>query len=556
MKTTHHQQTLISGISLIEDPLLNKSTAFSKKERIQYHLTGLLPSKVETLEEQLLRTKLSFNQEVSNLRKHIFLRALQDRNEILFYRFLLENIQETMPIIYTPTVGLACQQFSKIYRKPRGIYLSYPEKEHIESILQNIKKTRDIKVIVITDGERILGLGDQGVGGLGIPIGKLSLYTLCGGIHPSQTLPIVIDVGTNNPDLLQDPTYFGWQHHRLEGKDYFEFVDICVQSIKKVFPHVLLQFEDFAQPNAHALLDIYQDQLCCFNDDIQGTASVAAATVLSAIYKAQSSLESQKICIFGAGSAGCGIAELLAQIMINQGIEKTKAYQQFYMIDRDGLLHDRMNNLKEFQKPFAQPFSKIKSLIPEGTLFSLDDVIKFIQPQILVGVSGQKDQFTEHMIRTMGSYCEHPIVLPLSNPNDKCEANPQDLLEWTKGRALIASGSPFPDTQYQGKFVEIAQCNNSYIFPAMGLAIIAGNIQRVHPSMFMTAALELAAIANQNSTLNSPLLPDLEHIRAISPRIAKSVIRQAINDQQCNLKADDELIDQAINKTFWYPNYE
>ena len=545
----------ISGVNRLEDPFLNKSTAFSAQERIKYQLTGLLPSKVEALEEQLLRTKLSFNQEASTLRKHIFLRALQDRNEILFYRFLLDNIQETMPIIYTPTVGLACQQFTKIYRKPRGLYLSYSEKDHIESILKNIKKSRDIKVIVITDGERILGLGDQGVGGLGIPIGKLSLYTLCGGIHPCHTLPIVIDVGTNNPELLEDPTYFGWQHHRLQGQEYFDFVDICIQSIKKIFPNVLLQFEDFAQPNAHALLNRYQDELCCFNDDIQGTAAVAAATILSGIFKTNAKLSEQKICIFGAGSAGCGIAQLLAEIMINQGIDKTKAYQQFYMIDKDGLLHDHMDNLKEFQKPFAQPYDEIKSLFPKQSLFSLDNVIETIQPQILMGVSGQKSQFTEKIIRTMATYCQHPIILPLSNPNDKCEANPSDLLEWTQGRALIATGSPFPDTHYQGQYVHIAQCNNSYIFPAMGLAVIAGKIKRVNPSMFMIAALELASIASKDHSLDTPLLPDLEQIRSISSKIAEKIIFQAIQDKQSPLKAKPELIKKAIHATFWTPKY-
>jgi malate dehydrogenase (oxaloacetate-decarboxylating) len=545
----------VSGINRLEDPLLNKNTAFSKEERIKYKLFGLLPPKIETLEEQLVRTKLTFSQKHPELQKHIFLRALQDINEILFYRFLMENIQETMPIIYTPTVGQACQQFSKIYRKPRGLYLSYKEKDQIENILRDIKKKRDIKVIVITDGERILGLGDQGVGGLGIPIGKLSLYTLCGGIHPACTLPIVIDVGTNNPELQQEPTYLGWQHKRLEGKPYFSFLDTCVQSIKKVFPKALLQFEDFAQGNAHALLDIYQDQLCCFNDDIQGTAAVAAATVLSAVFKIKSKLETQKICIFGAGAAGCGIASLLAEILIYQGMSEEDAYQHFYMIDKNGLLHSDMTDLHDFQKPFIQTYDTIKELFPNQKSISLNDVIQKLKPTILVGVSGQKGKFDEASIRAMGTYCKSPIILPLSNPNEKCEAEPHDLLEWTEGRAIIASGSPFPNTRYKGQLYPIAQCNNSYIFPALGLAIIAGKIKRVLPSMFIKSALELARIANEDITPNAPLLPSLENIREVSKKIAKAVIYQAIEDKQSSLKPKENGVNKAIKETFWVPKY-
>lgn len=545
----------IFGISRLQDPLLNKSTAFSIEERNKYKLFGLLPPKIETLEQQLLRTKLIFANQQQDLQKHIFLRALQDRNEVLFYRFLMENIQETMPIIYTPTVGQACQEFSKIYRKPRGLYLSYKEKDQIESILKDIKKKRHIKVIVITDGERILGLGDQGVGGLGIPIGKLSLYTLCGGIHPAYTLPIVIDVGTNNLELQQDPTYFGWQHSRLSGKSYYEFIDICIQSIKKVFPKVLLQFEDFAQNNAYALLDIYKDQLCCFNDDIQGTAAVAAATVLSAVFKIKSTLEKQKICIFGAGAAGCGIANLLAQILIHQGASEHEAYQHFYMIDKNGLIHNQMNDLLPFQKPFAQNIDKLKTFIDTEKTITLQEVVDKIQPTILIGVSGQKGQFNESVVRSMASYCQSPIIFPLSNPNEKCEATPQEILAWSNGNAIIASGSPFPNTTYQNQVYPIAQCNNSYIFPAMGLAIIAGKIKRVLPSMFIKAALELAKIANENKNPNSPLLPELENIHEVSRKIAKAVIYQAIEDKQSILKPKENVINKAIKDTFWVPNY-
>lgn len=541
----------LTGYARLEDPLLNKSTAFTMEERLKYKLIGLLPPKIETLEQQVLRTKMIFNQQGESLQKHVFLRALQDRNEVLFYRFLMENITETMPIIYTPTVGLACQKFSQIYRKARGLYINYQEQDYIVDILKEIKRIREIKVIVVTDGERILGLGDQGVGGLGIPIGKLSLYSLCGGVHPSFTLPIVLDVGTNNPDLLKDNTYLGWQNTRLSGQEYYDFVDKFVQAVKQVFPNVLLQFEDFAQSNAHGLLNTYKDQLCCFNDDIQGTAAVAAATVLSAVLKTGTDFSQQKIAIFGAGSAGCGIANLLATILINQGIDSKQAFQHFYMIDRAGLLHDKMDNLQEFQKPFAQPFEKIKQLFPNKTLMSLEDVVEVVQPSILLGVSGQKDQFTEHIVRTMASYCKNPIIMPLSNPNTKCEATPNDLLKWSKGHAIIATGSPFPDTEYQGVLKPIAQCNNSYIFPAMGLAILSGKISRVKQSLFMAAALKLAEIASRDGRPDTPVLPHMDDIRNVSQEIAHAVIEQAIQEGLSDIKD----IDKQINQHFWNPNY-
>jgi malate dehydrogenase (oxaloacetate-decarboxylating) len=541
------------GQKLLENPLFNKSTAFSLPERIRYKLLGLLPSQVETLDQQLLRTKLCFNELETAIQKHIFLRALQDRNEVLFYRFLMENIEETMPIIYTPTVGLACQQFSRIYRKSRGVYLSYTEKEHIETILKNVKRNHEIKVIVMTDGERILGLGDQGLGGLGIPIGKLSLYTLCGGIYPGYTLPIVIDIGTNNQNLIDDPTYLGWRHPRLTGAKYHDFIELCIHNIKKVFPNVLLQFEDFAQNNAHQLLATYQNQICCFNDDIQGTAAVAAASILAAIFRLDGKLADQKICILGAGSAGCGIADLLVKILISQGIPPQKAYQNFYLLDINGLLHNKMKDLKDFQKKFCQDYSVIQTLFPEQGLITLHKVVEVIQPQILVGVSGQKGAFSEVIVRKMALYNRNPIIFPLSNPNDKAEATPEDILEWTQGRAIIATGSPFPYTEYRGEARIIAQCNNSYIFPAMGLAILAAKIQRVDNCLFEAAALELAKIStNYQTTPNSSLLPPLTKIREVSQAIAKAVILKAYETGLASGKKDPEKI---IKPHFWHPTY-
>jgi malate dehydrogenase (oxaloacetate-decarboxylating) len=533
------------GHQLLQHPLLNKGTAFSHAEREKFKLFGLLPERIETIEQQLQRCNSEFYRNTSPLSKHIYLRALQDNNEVLFYRFLKEHIEETLPIIYTPTVGEACEQFHHIYRKSRGLFLNYPDRNHLRSIFENVKKERDVKVIVMTDGERILGLGDQGVGGLGIPIGKLSLYSVCGGIHPKHTLPIVLDVGTNNMQLINDIQYFGWKHPRLTGKRYFDFVDECIQILKEVFPNVLLQFEDFAQHNAHAILQTYQDELCCFNDDIQGTAAVASSTVIAAIRQIKGDFRKQKYVIYGAGSAGCGFAQLLVNIMIQQGENPKEAYQRFYMIDRNGLIHDQMQNLLEFQKPFAQPYESIRHLFPEDKPILLEQVIDNIHPQLLIGVSGQKGHFTQAVVEKMCHYQPHPIIFPLSNPNDKCEATPEDILNWSQGQAIVATGSPFT-TFYNGQLVRIPQCNNAYIFPGMGLAVLAGKIPRVTQNMFIAAALALSKHATTS------LLPELHEIREVSCVIAKAVIQQAIKDGLCQLSE----IEKAIDETMWDPHYE
>ena len=536
---------LFMGHQLLQQPLLNKGTAFTHAEREKFQLFGLLPERIETIEQQLQRCNSEFFRNTSPLSKHIYLRALQDNNEVLFYRFLKEHIEESLPIIYTPTVGDACEQFHHIYRKSRGLFLNYSDRIYLRRIFENVKKERDVKVIVMTDGERILGLGDQGVGGLGIPIGKLSLYSVCGGIHPKYTLPIVLDVGTNNAQRINDIQYFGWKHPRLTGKKYFDFVDECIQIIKEVFPNVLLQFEDFAQHNAHAILHTYQDELCCFNDDIQGTAAVASSTVIAAIRQIKGDFSKQKYVIYGAGSAGCGFAQLLVDIMIQQGTNPKDAYQQFYMIDRNGLIHDKMQNLLEFQKDFAQPYESIRHLFPEEKPILLEQVIDKIQPQLLIGVSGQKGHFTQKIVEKMCFYQKNPIIFPLSNPNVKCEATPEDILNWSKGRAIIATGSPFI-TSYNGKPVRIPQCNNAYIFPGMGLAVIAGKIPRVTQNMFIAAALALS----KHSTKS--LLPELHEIRDVSRVIAKAVIQQAIKDDLCKLSD----INKAIDETMWDPQYE
>lgn len=544
------------GVELLRNPLFNKGTAFSQEERDQFKLHGLLSPAIESIEEQIARCGDAYKAKTTELEKHIYLRALQDRNEVLFYRFIIENLEEIMPIIYTPVVGEACEQFSHIYRQPRGLFLSYPERDKLDQVIQNIAASRSINVIVVTDGERILGLGDQGAGGLGIPIGKLSLYTSCGGIAPMETLPIVLDVGTNNQERLHDPEYIGWRHARISGAEYDAFVDLFVQSVKKHMPHVLLQFEDFAQQHANPLLKRYQDQLCTFNDDIQGTAAVAVAAIVAATKVAKVSLKDQRIALLGAGSAGCGISEQLVQAMMNQGLAEAEARSRFYLIDRNGLLHDGMQDLLPFQKPFTQPQdSLINWKRQQANQTSLIDVIANAKPTILLGVSAQPNQFTEPMVRMMAGYCQRPIIFPLSNPTSRVEATPHDLLAWTEGRALIATGSPFDPVSINGRELSIAQCNNSYIFPGVGLGVVAGKAKRVTNPMMMAAAIALSELAPAVQTGEGRLLPQLSSIREVSKHIAKAVIIQGIKEGHVQTM-DAQEIEQRIKETMWEPKYE
>ncbi|KTC66604.1 malate dehydrogenase (plasmid) [Legionella adelaidensis] len=543
------------GKELLREPLLNKGTAFSVKERDIFKLHGLLPSKVETLEEQLLRCRGSFDAKEAPLEQHIYLRALQDRNEVLFYRFILDNLEEMMPIIYTPVVGEACQFFHHIYRQPRGLFISYHEAEKMDDIFASIAATQEVKVIVVTDGERILGLGDQGVGGLGIPIGKLSLYTACGGVDPANTLPIVLDVGTNNQERLDDPEYFGWRHTRLTGEEYNRFVDQFVQSVKKHFPNVLLQFEDFAQQHAYPLLNRYQDQLCTFNDDIQGTAAVTVAAILAAASTSGIPLKDHRVAVLGAGSAGSGISEQLVQAMVQQGVNEKEARSHFFLVDRMGLIHDGQADLLPFQQPFAQSREAISQWkLKNPAQINLIDVVENAKPTILLGVSGQPNQFTKEMIEKMSEYCVRPIIFPLSNPTSRAEANPNDLLHWSNGKALVATGSPFDAVQINGRDIPIAQCNNSYIFPGVGLAVIAGKIKRVTNKMMMAAAIALSELAPATKTGEGRLLPELKTIREVSLHIAKKVVTEAIKEGHSELSEKD--IEQAVKANMWSPTYQ
>ncbi|KTD23235.1 NAD-dependent malic enzyme [Legionella londiniensis] len=544
------------GRTLLRDPLLNKGTAFTAEEKEALDLMGLLPCSTETIEDQLLRCRDAYSAKITPLEQHIYLRALQDRNEILFYRFIIDNLEEMMPIIYTPVVGEACQYFHHIYRQPRGLFISYPEVHKMDAILSSLAKRRDVRVIVVTDGERILGLGDQGAGGLGIPIGKLSLYTACGGIDPAQTLPVILDVGTNNQEKLADPEYLGWRHSRISGDEYDEFVDQFVKGVKRHFPKALLQFEDFAQLHAYPLLERYRNELCTFNDDIQGTAAVAVAAIIAATNVCGIPLKEHRIALLGAGSAGCGISEQLVCAMINQGLSESEARSRFYLVDRFGLLHDKMADLLPFQKPFARNHGNLQGWdLKTPPQIGLQDVVNNAQPTILLGVSGQPQQFTQAVVQSMASYCPRPIIFPLSNPTSRAEAAPIDLLNWTKGKALIATGSPFEAVNYNGHLIPVAQCNNSYIFPGVGLGVVAAHARRVTDGMMMTAALALSELAPAMKTGEGRLLPELNSIREVSQHIAKAVIKKAIEEDHADNMTDED-IEKKIKETMWYPDYQ
>lgn len=550
---TRYLYTPYSGPTLLETPLLNKGSAFSQREREQFNLLGLLPPIFETIEEQVERCYQQFSSFRDNLNKHIYLRAIHDSNETLFFRLVKSHLTEMMPIIYTPTVGEACERFSDIYRKHRGLFISHEDKDNIDDILRSATKNK-VKVIVVTDGERILGLGDQGVGGMGIPIGKLSLYTACGGISPAYTLPVMLDVGTNNEKLLNDPRYMGRRHKRISQEEYDEFLDVFMKAVRRRWPNVMVQFEDFAQPNAMPLLQRYRDELCCFNDDIQGTAAVTVGTLLAACRVKGEKLSQQKVVFVGAGSAGCGIAEQIITQMVSEGISEQQARSQIFMVDRFGLLTQTMTGLRDFQEKLVQSNEALADWTFSGDFPSLLDVMHCAKPGVLIGVSGQPGLFTEQVIRAMHQGNERPIVFPLSNPIKQVEALPHDVIHWTEGKAVVATGSPFEPVEYNGEKYIIPQCNNSYIFPGIGLGVIAAKLSRISDEMLMVASETLAAASPLANKGTGSLLPDITEIEALSKEIAFAVAKKGIEQGFALEQRNDDIL-AAIEKNFWQPNY-
>lgn len=546
-------ETSLKGYRLLTNPLLNKGMAFTAEERRDFKLRGLLPPNLGTLERQVQRSYQSFSSKPSDIEKYLYLRDLQDSNETLFYALMQQHLDEMLPIVYTPTVGEGCQRYSHIYRRPRGLFLSYPDAAHMDEIFAHPRYDH-IKVIVVSDGERILGLGDQGAGGMGIPIGKLALYTACAGFEPESCLPILLDTGTNNTDLFEDPLYIGWHHERVRGAEYDAFIERFVKAVKKRWPGVLLQWEDFAQANALPILERYRDQLCTFNDDIQGTACVVVGTLLAAVNITKKPLSEQRIVIVGAGSAGCGIARLLRTAMCEEGLSQQEAEKRFFMVDREGLLLDT-HNLLPFQKPFAQKASLTAGWNKaSNTYVPLQSVLEHAGATVLVGVSGQAGIFDEAVVREMCKHTAMPIIFPLSNPTTRSEAHPADVLLWSEGRAIVGTGSPYADVEVLGRTKRIDQTNNCYIFPGLGLGLTAVKATVVTDGMLLAASRALAGTSPAQQDKLANLLPPISEVHSVSLTVACAVAKQAILEKHAAYIPEGSL-EAHISSLMWQPKY-
>jgi malate dehydrogenase (oxaloacetate-decarboxylating) len=559
-KTPKFIETSLMGFGLLNTPMFNKGTAFPESERDEFSLHGLLPPHVGTLDEQVERRLRAFRALTDDFSRYTLMRDLQDVNETLFYALVTRNIEEMLPVVYTPAVGEGCQRFSEIWRRPRGVFLSYPNRSRMETILNHPRYDR-VRCIVVSDGERILGLGDQGAGGMGIPIGKLALYTALAGIHPMQCLPVLLDVGTDNASRIADPMYIGWRHERVRGAEYDKFVDTFVRVVRKRWPHVLLQWEDFAGNNAARLLERYRDALPSFNDDIQGTAAVAVATLLAAVKTTGIPLTEQRFVVYGFGSAGLGITKLLCQALVAAGLSEEASRARFYAVDKRGLLVEGMDGMTRDQSVFARAGSETENW-PRGEHgVGLKDVVERVRPTVLIGVSGQAGAFTEEVVRAMtrGLDKEHngrevrPVILPLSNPTSRCEAAPADLIRWSDGRAIVGTGSPFAPVEFDGKRHRIAQTNNSYVFPGMALGIVSSKATRVSDGMIMAAARALAALSPTQVDPDGALLPPLESLRNVSMSVAVAVGRQAEAEGLAEIKG--EAFVEELRANVWEPVY-
>ena len=540
----------LTGHHLLDDPLFNEGSAFSEADRRRLNLLGLLPYHCSTAAEQLTRVYENYKRKDNDLERYIFLTALQDRNETLFYRLLAEHVTEMMPIIYTPVVGEGCRRYSHVFRRPRGLYISYPYCDEIPALLDNAPE-KDVEVIVVTDGERILGLGDLGVGGMGIPVGKLSLYTLCAGIHPATTLPILLDVGTDNQELLNDPLYLGWRNPRVRGEEYDRFIEAFVSAVTQKFPNVLLQWEDFSKHNAPRILDRYRDQLCTFNDDIQGTGAVTVAGLLVAARSIGTKLSEHRIAILGAGSSAIGISDQIVAAMAREGVPADEAKKAIWLIDSKGLVHDQRTLDEPFKKKYAQSFECTANWkLSDPSRIDFADVVRNVQPTVLIGSSAQPGAFSEEIVREMARHVKRPIIFPLSNPTSKCEATPIDILRWTNEQALIATGSPFPPIVTDSGLVRIGQCNNSFIFPGVGLGVIASGAHRVTDAMFTAAAQVLSEFAPASTKEGGALYPLLDEVRDISRKVALAVGLEA---QRAGLAPPTDMatLEENISRKMW-----
>lgn len=543
-----------TGRQVLANRYRNKGTAFTAEERDRLGLDGLLPPAIEDLDTQLARVAFEEAQKPDDLERHVFLRALQQRNSVLFYAYLRRELARLLPIVYTPTVGLACQQWSRIYRQEHGLYLSWPLRDRVGTMLDRIVGTDEIDVIVVTDGERILGLGDLGVGGMGIPIGKLALYTAVGSIDPSRTLPVLLDVGTDNEELLSDPLYLGWRHRRVRGDDYDELVDAFVDAVRLRLPGAVLQWEDFAQVNAHRLLDRHRNRICSFNDDIQGTAVVTAASIAAGMGQAATPLDELRLVVVGAGSAGTGIANQVASLLEAAGVPADEARGRCWLVDRHGLLHDGLSDLHEFQQPYVRRWEDVAHWGDGGDV-ELLDVVREVRPHALVGVTGQPGLFTEEVVRAMAAGVDRPIVLPLSNPTPRAEAIPADVVAWTDGRAVIGTGSPFDPVAHHGTTHEIAQVNNVYVFPGIGLGAVAVGARAVSDGMLTAAADALADLAAESAVgPASRLLPPVAQAPEVANRVAVAVATAAVDEGLADLDPE-RTVEDVVAEAVWSPTY-
>ena len=546
-------ETTLRGAEVLSTPLLNKGVAFTQNEREELGLKGLLPPAVLTLEEQARRAYEQFSSQPDDLLKNVYLTALHDRNEVLFYRILTDHLREMLPIVYTPTVGVAIQRYSHEYRKPRGVYLSINDPSGIEEAFTNIGATAEnIDLVVVTDGEGILGIGDWGVGGINIAIGKLAVYTAAVGIDPSRVLPVILDVGTNREELLNNPFYIGNRHPRITGEAYDEFIDTFVQAVNKQFPKALLHWEDFSSRNARKILDKYRHDVCTFNDDIQGTGAVSLAAVLSAVKASGVPLSEHRVVVFGAGTAGIGIADQVRDAMVRVGVSEEESYKRFWCIDRNGLVTDNMEDLLDFQIPYARKAEV--SEWKENDVIGLAEVVKHVKPTILIGTSTVAGAFKEEIIKEMASHVERPIILPMSNPTPLAEAKPADLIEWTEGRALVATGSPFEPVTYNGVTYVIGQSNNALIFPGLGLGTIVVRASVMTDGMFAAAAEAVASMVD-TSQPGAPILPEVEELRNISEMVAIEVAKVAVAEGVARVNLSDNDIKMAVQEAMWKPEY-
>ena len=544
-RTTHEAPAgFPRGMTLLRDPALNKGTPFSREEREALGLKGLLPPQVFTIAEQATRVMENYRRKETDLERYIHLVSLQDRNETLFYRVLVDNLVEMMPIVYTPTVGQACQQFGHVFRRPRGLHVCFDDRGSLAGIVRNWPQ-KDVRVIVITDGERILGLGDQGVGGMGIPVGKLALYTACAGIDPARCLPVMLDVGTDNEARLQDPLYMGLRRRRVRGEEFESFVGEFIAAATEAWPKVLIQFEDFANSTAFQLLERWRDRICTFNDDMQGTAAVALAGILSALRITQKPLLEQKILFLGAGEAGIGIAHLIVSTMVDQGSTVADARRRCWFVDSKGLVVKGRDHLAPHKLPYAHESRQVAGFL---------EAVQALRPTAIIGASTIAKSFDRQVLEAMSQLNERPIIFALSNPTSKAECTAEEAYTWSKGKAIFAGGSPFPPVTCQGRTLVPGQGNNAYIFPGVGLGVVASEARRVTDRMFAGAAEALAAQTSQADLDLGRVYPSLTRIREVSAYIGAAVAEVAFRDGLAGVARPADVL-ELVKSRMWVPRY-